>query len=676
MAEITAHSPSPPHVDPPSTPSYQTLTGLGVGVTVIAALYFGKDILLPITVAVLLSFVLSPLVGILRRLRIPRVVAVVFSVGLALAIIGGVGALLGSQIVEVAGDLPLYQTTIEQKVDVLRNATLGRIAEVASRFRGTLGQAGQISPPPASPAGEQAARPEQTPVPVEVRRPPPDPVALATRILTPVLHPLAAAAIIFIVAIFILLQQDDLRDRVIRLFGSRDLHRTTLAMDDAARRLSRFFLIQLGINATFGVIIAAGLYFIGLPSPLLWGIIAALMRFVPYIGSYVAAAVPILLAAAVDPSWSLTLWVAALFLLTEPIIGQLVEPMLYGRSTGLSPISVVISAIFWGWLWGPVGLILSTPLTLCLVVLGRHVKQLEFLNVLFGDRPALTKVENFYQRVLAGDPDEVQEHAEELLKEMSLSSYYDEVALKGLELAARDLARGVLTRPQVERIKEAVTTLVTELADYDDVDPGTAPPAKASPDRSSAEDLPKHPAPDGAMPESLKLPAKWREKPIQCVAGRGPLDDATAAILAQLLEKHGLGAEIVAHEAVSRNAIGEFRREGVPMVCVCYLDMSGHTSPMRFLLKRLRQRVGDARLLVALWPSDHPVMSDQKVRAALSADEYVTSLRDAVNACLKAAQDAAAAYKRGAVTTTSGNERPKAKGRPPEILARGDTRAG
>ena len=676
MAEITAHSPSPPHVDPPSTPSYQTLTGLGVGVTVIAALYFGKDILLPITVAVLLSFVLSPLVGILRRLRIPRVVAVVFSVGLALAIIGGVGALLGSQIVEVAGDLPLYQTTIEKKVDVLRNATLGRIAEVASRFRGTLGQAGQISPPPASPAGEQAARPEQTPVPVEVRRPPPDPVALATRILTPVLHPLAAAAIIFIVAIFILLQQDDVRDRVIRLFGSRDLHRTTLAMDDAARRLSRFFLIQLGINATFGVIIAAGLYFIGLPSPLLWGIIAALMRFVPYIGSYVAAGVPILLAAAVDPSWSLTLWVAALFLLTEPIIGQLVEPMLYGRSTGLSPISVVISAIFWGWLWGPVGLILSTPLTLCLVVLGRHVKQLEFLNVLFGDRPALTKVENFYQRVLAGDPDEVQEHAEELLKEMSLSSYYDEVALKGLELAARDLARGVLTRPQVERIKEAVTTLVTELADYDDVDPGTAPPAKASPDRSAAEDLPKHPAPDGAMPESLKLPAKWREKPIQCVAGRGPLDDATAAILAQLLEKHGLGAEIVAHEAVSRNAIGEFRREGVPMVCVCYLDMSGHTSPMRFLLKRLRQRVGDARLLVALWPSDHPVMSDQKVRAALSADEYVTSLRDAVNACLKAAQDAAAAYKRGAVTTTSGNERPKAKGRPPEILARGDTRAG
>ena len=490
------------------------------------------------------------------------------------------------------------------------------------------------------------------------------------------LHPLAAAAIIFIVAIFILMQQDDLRDRVIRLFGSNDLHRTTLAMDDAGRRLSRFFLVQLGINTAFGVIIATGLYFIGLPSPLLWGTIAALMRFVPYIGSYIAAGIPILLAAAVDPGWSLMLWVAALFLLTEPIIGQVVEPMLYGRSAGLSPISVVISAIFWGWLWGPVGLILSTPLTLCLVVLGRHVEQLEFLNVLFGDRPALTRVQNFYQRVLAGDPDEVQEHAEELLKEMSLSSYYDEVALKGLELAGRDLARGVLTRPQSDRIKDAVTTLVRELADYDDADPRTTPMAEGSVDRSAAQDLRKHPVPTAGVPESSELPPKWRsEKPIQCVAGRGPLDDATATILAQLLEKHGLGAEVVPHEAVSRTAIGGFKREGVKMVCVCYLDMTDHTSPLRFLLKRLRQRVGDARILVALWPADHPVMLDQKVRGTLGADEYVTSLRDAVNACLRAAQDAAATYARGPITTT-GNERPKVNGPSEILIPDGVARAG
>ena len=219
-----------------------------------------------------------------------------------------------------------------------------------------------------------------------------------------------------------------------------------------------------------------------------------------------------------------------------------------------------------------------------------------------------------------------------------------------------------------------MTTLVTELADYDDVDPKTVPPAKGVVGKSAAQDVPKHPAPAGVVPESLELPPKWRDaQPIQCIAGRGPLDDATAAILAQLLEKHGLGAEVVPHEAVSRNSIGGFKREGVPMICVCYLDMSRHTSPLRFLLKRLRQRVGDARLLVALWPADHPIISDQNVKAALSTDEYVTSLRDAVNACLKAAQDAATAYRRGP-TTTGGDQRPS-EILIPEGVARADTRA-
>ena len=637
MAEAASNSHLPPHVAPAASPSYRTLTGLGVGVTLVAALYFGAAILLPITVAVLLSFVLSPLVGALRRLRIPRAAAVVFSVGLALAIIGGVAVLVGTQVVEVAGDLPLYQTTIEKKVGVVRGAIFGRISEIAGRFHWVLSHAGRIPSNPStasSPAGAPAMPREQPPVPVEVRQSPLDPVELASRILTPILHPLATAAIIFIVAIFILMQQDDLRDRAIRLFGSRDLHRTTLAMDEAARGLSRFFLVQLGINGAFGLIIASGLYFIGLPSPLLWGTTATLMRFVPYIGSYIAAGVPILLAAAVEPGWSLTLWVAGLFLLTEPIMGQVVEPMLYGRSTGLSPIAVVISAIFWGWLWGPVGLILSTPLTLCLVVLGRHVEQLEFLNVLFGDRPALTSVENFYQRVLAGDPDEVEEHAEQLLKEMSLSSYYDEVALQGLELAARDLARGVLTPPQGERIKDAVTTLVAELASHDDVDPKASSTAEKPNGKTATRETVKHP------PETAELSPKWRsENPIKCIAARGPLDEAAATILVQLLGKHGLNAELVRHEAVSRNGIERFETEGIAIVCICYLDMNGTTSFLRFLLRRLRQRVGDASVLVALWPTDHPVISDRTLRAALSADDYVTSLRGAVSACLKIAQD-------------------------------------
>ncbi|MFC7610555.1 AI-2E family transporter [Teichococcus aestuarii] len=234
-----------------------------------------------------------------------------------------------------------------------------------------------------------------------------------------------------VVTVFILVQREDLRDRLIRLFGSTDLHRTTVAMDDAAYRLSRFFLAQLSINLGFGAVIAAGLLLIGVPSPLLWGLLAALLRFVPYVGAVLGAVLPIGVAAAVDPGWSMALWTAVLFLAIEPLIAHVVEPLAYGHSTGMSPVSVVVAAIFWSWIWGPIGLIIATPLTLCLVVLGRHVDRLEFLDVLLGDRPALTPVENFYQRALAGDPDEVQEQAELLLRERSLCSYYDEVALKG-----------------------------------------------------------------------------------------------------------------------------------------------------------------------------------------------------------------------------------------------------
>jgi predicted PurR-regulated permease PerM len=398
----------------------------------VAALYFGREILLPVTLAVLLSFVLSPLVTGLRKLHIPDVIAVVFSVTLAIGVIAGVATLVGTHVVDLAGDLPKYQTTIENKVRTLHNATLGQISALASRLQTAVGQP-EKPKTAASAAAQKQDKSRQEPVPVE---PPPDPLSVAQRALTPVLHPLATAAIVFIVAVFVLLQRDDLRDRIIRLFGTRDLHRSTVALDDAAKRLSRFFLTQLCVNIAFGVIIATGLYFIGLPSPLLWGTMAGLLRFVPYIGSYVAAAGPILLAAAVEPGWDLALWVSALFLATEPIIGQFIEPLLYGRSTGLSPISVVISALFWGWLWGPVGLIISTPLTLCLVVMGQHVEQLEFLQVALGDRPALLKSESFYQRLLAEDEDDLQEQAEEMLKEISLASYYDDVAMPGLELAA------------------------------------------------------------------------------------------------------------------------------------------------------------------------------------------------------------------------------------------------
>lgn len=596
-----------PRIDPPNAPSLKILTGLAVGVAIVAALYVGQEVLLPVTVAVLLSFVLSPLVNGLRKLHIPHVVAVVFSVAVALGFMGGLAVLVGSQFVDLAADLPKYQSTIEEKIDTLRGATLKRLSDFTTRLRGALNETPQS--PSAPPANEpQDSQPKVNPVPVEVHQPPPDPLSLAQTILRPVLHPLATAAIVFIVTVFILLQRDDLRDRFIRLFGTRDLHRTTLAMDDAAARLSRFFLVQLGINTGFGIVIAIGLYFIGLPSPLLWGIVAGLARFVPYLGSYVAAAGPVLLAAAVEPGWVKAISVTGLFLITEPLIGQFIEPLLYGRSTGLSPISVVISAIFWGWLWGPIGLIISTPITLCLVVLGRHMEQLAFLQILLGDRPALTKSEAFYQQLLGGDTDDLLEQAEEALKETSLSAHYDEVAMPGLELAARDLARGVLTDPQLQRILETIAALVAEIGSQPDKEVKTVA--------------------DNATNAGT----------IRCVGGRSELDFAAASLLAHLLSREGYRAEVIASPVVSRGNIGNFSPEGVSALGVCYVDFSGATAPVRFLLRRLRQRLPEARLFMAVWPQDHSLVRDRDLQNGFGLT-CVTSLRQAVSLCLSTTGD-------------------------------------
>jgi hypothetical protein len=410
-------------------------------------------------------------------------------------------------------------------------------------------------------------------------------------------------------------------------------------MNDAARRLSRYFLIQLGINAAFGLFTGIGLFIIGVPSPLLWGITGLLLRFVPYIGAPLAAILPLGLAAAVSPGWSMMVWTAALYAGTEAVMGQVVEPLLYGRSTGLSPFSVVVAATFWTWLWGPIGLILSTPLTLCLVVLGRHVERLEFLDVILGDRPALTPVESFYQRILAGDPDEAHDQAEVLLRDRPLSSYYDEVALKGLQLAANDAARGVLTEAQLAKIKVSMQDLINDLDEHDDREPDTkeaAEIAATAPSRSE-QDIPKHPAPGKVAADAL--PPGWRgSAPVLCIAGRGPLDEVAASILAQLLHKSGLKARVLQYEAASRMRIGRLEADEVAMVCLCYLEIGGTPSHLRYLLRRLRQRIPNARLLVGLWPAEQAILTDDRLRAAVGADVYTSSLREAVEACLEAAR--------------------------------------
>ena len=424
---------------------------------IVGMLYFGREVFVPIALAILLSFVLAPAVRLLQQWHIPRVVSVVGVVLLAFLLISGIGGVIATQLNQLAGDLPRYQSTMREKIQSLRgtaatSSTLERAADVLQDLGKELDKP-KDAPASRPPAQTTAPGQEARPIPVEVRQPPPSALESLTALISPLLRPLTTTGITIIFVIFILLQREDLRNRLIKLAGSHDLQKTTAALDDAASRLGRLFLTQLALNSAFGIVIGTGLWLIGVPSPVLWGILAAILRFVPYIGAVIAALFPLALAAAVDPGWSMLMWTAALFLVVEPIVGHVIEPMVYGHSAGLSPVAVVVSATFWTALWGPVGLVLATPLTICLVVLGRHVERLAFLDVMFGDRPALSPPEIFYQRMLAGDPAEAVDQAEEFLKEKPLSAYYDEVALKGLKLAQNDVARGSLDDSRLEKIK-------------------------------------------------------------------------------------------------------------------------------------------------------------------------------------------------------------------------------
>jgi predicted PurR-regulated permease PerM len=614
-----------------------------LAVIIITMLYFGREIIIPIAMAILLSFVLAPLVGLLQRCHVPRGIAVVSVVVLAFALIFAMGSLLASQLSQLAGDLPRYQSTISDKIQSFRETTAGRgTLERASGMLKDLSK--ELDKPkdaalaPASGSILSSKTPAPlAPVPVEVRQPDPGALESLRTLISPLLHPLATTGIIIIFVIFILLQREDLRNRLIRLAGSHDLQRTTAALDDAAGRLSRLFLIQLLLNGTFGAVIGTGLWFIGIPSAILWGILAAVLRFVPYIGAVIAAAFPLALAVAVDPSWSMLIWTLALFLVVEPIVGHVIEPMVYGHSTGLSPVAVVASATFWTALWGPIGLVLATPLTICLVVLGRHVERLQFLDVMFGDRPALSPPEIFYQRMLAGDPTEAAEKAEEFLKERSLSSYYDEVALKGLQLAQIDAERGALNHERLTKIRDAVSEFANNLSDQDDRLPpkvrSTTDAEATSAVESVAEDAPYE---NLSVLSKEELPPDWQgEHPVLCVAGRNPLDEAAAIMLGQLATAHGLPARIEGAEALSTTNVFRLDTTGVAIVCLIYMDASG-PAHMRYSVRRLRRKLPKATIILGCWMKDMEPARLEQLRDGAKADLAAASLGEAVKLCIAA----------------------------------------
>src|SRR6476469_2587698 len=614
-----------------------------LAVIIIAMLYFGREIFVPIALAILLSFVLAPLVVILQRIHVPRGLAVVSVVILAFTLIFAMGSLLATQLTQLAGDLPRYQSTISEKIQSFRDTKAGRgTLERASDMLKDLSK--ELDKPKDAPsargsgsvAGFNTPAP-LTPVPVEVRQPDPGALESLRTLISPLVHPLATTGIIIIFVIFILLQREDLRNRLIRLAGSSDLQRTTAALDDAASRLSRLFLTQLILNGAFGVVIGTGLWFVGIPSAILWGILAAALRFVPYIGAVIAAAFPLALAVAIDPGWSMLLWTLTLFLVVEPVVGHVIEPVVYGYSTGLSPVAVVASATFWTALWGPIGLVLATPLTVCLVVLGRHVERLEFLDVMFGDRPALSPPEIFYQRMLAGDPTEAAEKAEEFLKERSLSAYYDEVALKGLQLAQVDAERGTLDSVRLTKIRDAISEFANNLSDQEDRPPERGD-SNSDAEATSAVETVAEDAPFENLPvlTTDDLPPDWRsEYPVLCVAGRTPIDEAAAIMLGQLSTAHGLKARVEGADALSTANVFRLETTGVAIVCLVYMDASG-PAHMRYAVRRLRRKLPKATIILGCWMKDLDPAALELLRDGAKADLAAASVAEAVKMCIEA----------------------------------------
>ena len=565
----------------------------------IAALYFGRDIFVPIAIAILLSFVLAPGVRFLRGLHLGRVAPVLAMTLLAMIVMAGIGTLIAVQVRDLTTDLPQYQDTIRRKLDTLRSVTsdshLKRITDFITSLSNDPGHKAEIAP---GPSGLPVGGPKSEPMTVVVQTAEPTTFDLIGSVLAPLIHPLATAGIVVIFTIFVLLQREDLRNRMIRLVGAGDLHRSTAAIDDAARRLSRLLLSQLALNTGAGILIGAALWLIGVPSPVLSGILFACLRFVPYLGPPLATLLPIGLAAAVDPGWSMVLWTVCAFAVLELLLGQVIEPVLYGHNTGLSPVAVVLSATFWTALWGPIGLLLSTPVTVCVVVLGRHIEHLQLFDLLLGDRPPLEPPEVFYQRMLANDPVEAAEQARGLLSDSSLTDYYDSVVLPGLLLGQDDVAQGRLDIDHQRRIASATADLAEDLSD---ADPDREAPTKPSlMDKFTARD-------DAAAPTILErlptheLAAEFTEPgSVLCIGARGPLDDAAALLMAQLLAKHGFGTATGSYEVLLNAHARDESFAKARLVALSCLD-GNSTAYLRFIMRRLRRRTPTATVLICSW---------------------------------------------------------------------------
>ena len=581
-------------------------------VIVIAALYLGRAIFIPIALAVVLTFLLTPAVTCLERCRLARVPSVFFVLALSFLLIGIVSWKVSGQVMETVGQLPSYRNNIHRKIQSLRVPKGGDLSKAAATVKDLSRELAAASPQDSSSTLDRSLRGKEQstqtghPIPVQVAEPQSDELDYARAFIGPLVRPFETTAMVMVFTLFMLVKREDLRNRLIRLAGQGRLHVMTEALSDGSQRLSRYLLLQFLINVGYGLLFGVGLYFIQVPHALLWGALAGVLRFLPYVGTLIATALPVALAVAIFPGWHQAILTLGLFVILEVVIASFVEPWLCGAHTGISSLAILVTSIFWAMLWGPVGLILSTPLTVCLILLGRYVPQLEFLEVILGDEPVLAPEAHYYQRLLALDEEEANNIAHAHLKEKPLGSLYDSVLIPALSLAEQDRHMDALDEARQKFIFRSTRELIEELGE------GEMVPSTLSS---------KH---DGSQDSGVINPGLLGME-IACLPARDEADELAAMMLAQLLQRSGFTARSIPIGTIA-DMLAQVSDPDVRIVCVSALPPFA-LGQARSLCKRLRALMPGLRIILCLWnPND--TLKTQKFVGADWADAVCGTLAD------------------------------------------------
>ena len=577
-------------------------------VLLIAVLHFAREVLMPVTFAVLIVFLLTPTVVRLTRWGLPKAIAIIATVGLAFVVTGAIGWFVTDQAVRLGKELPSYEQNLRRKITALKQPHMpAALAELATM----MDKLGKEIAAPVPEVSEKTvgAVAEPKPVPVEVRAANLSPLAVAREILTPIIHPLATAGIVIVFVVAMLFQREDLRDRFIKLVSAGQINVATQAVDDASQRISRYLWMQLMVNAAYGIPVGLGLYLIGVPNAVLWGLMAAVLRFIPYVGPWIAASFPIMLAVVIDPGWTKLCYTLGLFLVIELVSNNVVEVVLYGASTGISNLALLVAAVFWTWLWGIGGLVLSTPLTVCLLVMGKYVPGLRGLSMMLGSEPALEPAAQFYQRMLSMESEDMLDLASAFVAEHSLEEFYEMVLVPALLLSEEDRHRGALAETRQAFIFQASRDLIEELERRDET-------ARAKENKISGNgDAPTTALP--AAPLVVGIPA------------RDTADELVALMLGHLLRRRRCPVAVFSIGADLENAVACIERQKIKVVFISALPPSALVAA-RQMCRRVKARQPDLLVVIGIW-SQRANLGELKERLAITQPtEVVTSLAEAV----------------------------------------------